>query len=84
MLAMTLLSVGTGLAQPGRFGGGPRPGGPGDGNPRERAIQRFEASAPEIGEQMPDLVIHDRTGEELRLRELLQGRFTVLVLGCLT
>ena len=45
---------------------------------------RFEASAPDIGEPMPSLTVYDRDGKPLRLRELLQGHYTVIVLGCLT
>ena len=44
----------------------------------------FERSAPAIGEMMPDVVVHDRDGAELRLRDLLSERHTVLILGCLT
>jgi len=44
----------------------------------------FERSAPEIGEPMPDLIVYDEAGTELRLREVLSGRHTVLILGCLT
>ena len=54
------------------------------GNPREAATSRFEAAAPGIGEPLPDIVVHDRTGQELRLRELVREHYTVLVLGCLT
>ena len=44
----------------------------------------FEGNAPAIGEMMPDVVVHDRDGAELRLRDLLRERHTVLILGCLT
>ncbi len=44
----------------------------------------FERSAPAIGEPMPDLTVYDPAGKELRLREVLSGRHTVLILGCLT
>ena len=76
---MALVCAGSGLAQP-------RPGS-GEafrGDPREAVMLRFEAAAPKVGEPLPDIVIHDRTSKELRLRELLQGHHTVLILGCLT
>ncbi len=53
-------------------------------NPREQAIRRFEATAPAVGEPLPDLAVYDAAGEELRLSELLQGHYTIIVLGCLT
>ena len=53
-------------------------------NPRQRATDRFETTAPTIGEQFPDLTVYDADGKELRLRKLLQEHFTVIVLGCLT
>ena len=53
-------------------------------NPRQQANRRFEATAPAVGEPLPDLTVYDADGEELRLGELLQGHYTVIVLGCLT
>ena len=53
-------------------------------DPRELATHRFEATAPAIGEPLPDLSVYDSGGKELRLGELLQGHYTVIVLGCLT
>ena len=50
----------------------------------ERPTARFDAVAPQVGEVLPDLVLHDRTGKSLRLRELTRDHYTVLVLGCLT
>ena len=46
--------------------------------------RNFERNAPAIGEMMPDVVAHDRDGAQLRLRDLLRARYTVLILGCLT
>ena len=57
------------------------PGGP---NGRGMLIRNFEASAPAVGELMPNLAVYDRDGQESRLPALLNGRFTVLILGCLT
>ena len=57
---------------------------PGDADGRGRLIRNFEASAPAVGELMPSLPVYDRDGQESDLRELLNGRVTVLVLGCLT
>ncbi len=54
------------------------------GSGRNAVSRSFETVAPAIGEPMPDLSVHDRDGNELRLRELLGGHYTVLILGCLT
>ncbi len=53
-------------------------------DPRQMATGRFEAAAPAIGAPLPDLRVYDAGGEKRQLRELLQGHYTVLVLGCLT
>ncbi len=74
-LAISVSLAGSALAQVG-------PGRGGEG--RDFANRRFETSAPGIGEPMPDLVVYDAGGKELRLRELLRDHYTVLVLGCLT
>ena len=53
-------------------------------DPRQQAAGRFEATAPAVGEPLPDLTVYDAGGTELQLGELLQGHYTVIVLGCLT
>ncbi len=53
-------------------------------NPRQQAIPRFEATAPAVGEPLPDLVVYEAGGEERQLDKLLQGHYAVIVLGCLT
>ncbi len=53
-------------------------------DPRQQAIMRFEATAPAVGQPLPDLAVYDAGGEERRLSELLQEHYTVIVLGCLT
>ena len=45
---------------------------------------RFLAVAPQIGDMVPDLEIVDDEGNPVSLRELTQGQYTVLTLGCLT
>jgi len=57
---------------------------PGGANGRGMLTRNFEARAPAVGELMPNLPVYDRNGRESDLRALLSGRFTVLVLGCLT
>ena len=71
-LALSLGLVATAAAQPGGADG------------RGLLIRNFETNAPAVGELMPNLPVFDRDGRELDLRELLSGRVTVLVLGCLT
>lgn len=50
----------------------------------EAILRNFETNAPAIGAPMPDAVVYDRDGRELRLLEVLRDRYTVLILGCLT
>ncbi len=52
-----------------------------EGQPISR---NFDRNAPAIGDALPDVVVYDRDGEELRLRGLLSGHYSVLILGCLT
>jgi hypothetical protein len=42
------------------------------------------AEAPQLGELVPDLVLVDDEGNPANLRELTEGHYTVLTLGCLT
>ncbi len=53
-------------------------------DPRQQATRRFADTAPAVGEPLPDLAVYNAGGEELRLGDLLQGHYTVIVLGCLT
>ena len=57
---------------------------PGGANGRGMLIRNFEARAPAVGAPIPDLLVYDRDGQESRLPALLDGRLTVLILGCLT
>lgn len=47
-------------------------------------MPQFEADAPKVGEQIPDITIHDDLGNPVNLRELSDENYKVLVLGCLT
>ncbi len=51
---------------------------------RGMLIRTFDESAPAVGDPMPDLPVYAPDGQESRLPALLDGRFTVLILGCLT
>ena len=51
---------------------------------REAVNRRFDAAAPAVGEPMPEVTLHSADGDAVRLGDLLQGHYTVLVLGCLT
>lgn len=53
-------------------------------NPRQQVSQRFETTAPAVGTPFPAVVVYDAGGKKLRVNELLQGHYTVIVLGCLT
>ena len=77
-IALLLVVASVGIAPT----AGAQPGAGLDG--RGSLIRTFEANAPAIGAPMPDLPVYDRDGREARLPELLDGRLTVLVLGCLT
>ena len=45
---------------------------------------RFMATAPAIGEQIPDVTIVDDQGNPVNMRDITRGQYTVLTLGCLT
>ena len=47
------------------------------------AESRYGA-VPQIGELIPDVEIVDDQGNPVGLRELTQGHYTVITLGCLT
>ena len=47
-------------------------------------MPQFEADAPKIGEQLPDISIHDDLGNLVNIRDLAGENYKVLVLGCLT
>ena len=51
---------------------------------RGALLDLFERTAPAVGDQVPDLPVYDRDGQASRLLALLHGRYTVLILGCLT
>ena len=46
-------------------------------------MNRFEESAPQVGDKLPDVELYDAKGQPLRLSSL-KGSYVVLVLGCLT
>ena len=46
--------------------------------------QRFERTAPKVGELMPNLQIYDADGKAIWLHDVLKGHPSVLILGCLT
>ena len=71
-LALSFGLVATAAAQPSGAGG------------RGMLIRNFEERAPAVGELMPNLPVYDHNGQESRLPALMDGRYTVLILGCLT
>ncbi len=70
ILGAALLSVALAAFQPLEA----QPGRPGS----------FSDSVPDVGDALPDLTLHDAEGKAVQLQDLLQGHYTVLVLGCLT
>jgi hypothetical protein len=46
--------------------------------------ERFEAAAPDVGEQIPDLSVYTGSGEKVRFRDLVRDHYSVVVFGCLT
>jgi hypothetical protein len=46
-------------------------------------MERFE-NAPQVGESLPDIAVHDDLGNLVNIRELANENYKVLVLGCLT
>jgi hypothetical protein len=53
-------------------------------SPFEGINKRFESTAPQFGEPLPDVPIYDLDGTKHLIRDLVRGQYTVLVLGCLT
>jgi len=47
-------------------------------------MEKFEVGAPKVGEQLPDITVHDDLGNPVNIRELSSENYKVLVLGCLT
>ena len=47
-------------------------------------VAEFEAAAPEIGEALPDITIYNDLGIPVNIRDLANGNYKVIVLGCLT
>jgi hypothetical protein len=74
MAALVLTSVAIAQESPGRA----------TRSPRDQVTDRFVEAAPGVGQPPPDVVVYDADGNEQKLRELLRGRYSVLVLGCLT
>ena len=49
----------------------------------ERLVLRFDRSAPQLGDPLPDVSAHDAQGKQFKLRDV-KGHYTVLTFGCLT
>lgn len=47
-------------------------------------IPRFVEIGPKVGEMLPDVTIVDDMGMPVNVREITNGNYSVLVLGCLT
>ncbi len=47
-------------------------------------MEAFEVGAPRVGEQLPDITVHDDLGNPVNIRELAGENYKVLILGCLT
>ena len=50
---------------------------------RKKSEAEFVRSRPAIGDAIPDVVVYDATGKEVRTSDL-RGHYTVLTFGCLT
>ncbi len=46
--------------------------------------ERFEAVAPDVGQQVPDILVYSASGEKVSFRDLVEGHYSVVVFGCLT
>ena len=51
---------------------------------RDMVNSKFDVAAPAIGESMPDITVYDEAGKPVSLKNLLEGHYSVVVLGCLT
>jgi hypothetical protein len=47
-------------------------------------MQLFEDNAPQVGDPLPNIVVHDALGNPVNIRDLANENYKVLVLGCLT
>ncbi len=65
----------------GRFQGA---GGERGSSGRGMMDNKFEAAAPDIGESLPAITVYDEAGNPVTLDSLLEGHYSVVVLGCLT
>ncbi len=45
---------------------------------------RFIAGGPKVGDPLPDLSIFDDMGRPVNIRDITEGSYSALVLGCLT
>ncbi|MFQ5732349.1 MAG: hypothetical protein ACE5KM_10395 [Planctomycetaceae bacterium] len=52
-------------------------------SPGKVLVLRFDRSAPQIGDPLPDVAGYDADGKPFSLRSL-KGHYTVLTCGCLT
>ena len=52
-------------------------------SPAKVLVLRFDRSAPQIGDRLPDVAGYDADGKRFPLRSL-KGHYTVLTFGCLT
>ena len=52
-------------------------------SPGQVLVLRFDRTAPQIGDLLPDAAGLDATGKQFKLRSL-KGHYTVLTFGCLT
>ena len=80
------LLLNAGLAPAQSDNGAPSEQGMPDDHPFSLAYMdkhRF-SKAPKIGEPLPDVTVFNEGGDPINLREMAQGHYTVLVLGCLT
>lgn len=46
--------------------------------------ERFEAASPGLGKRVPNVPVYTAEGEKVRFRDLVRGKYTVVVFGCLT
>jgi cytochrome oxidase Cu insertion factor (SCO1/SenC/PrrC family) len=49
----------------------------------KKSEEEFVLESPTVGDSLPDLVVYDSQGNELRTSQL-KGHYTVLTFGCLT
>ena len=82
-IAMLIASSGLAQQQQGQFNRGVQRGGSKGGGPGTPGSNGLAAAGLTVGQQLPDITVHDAAGQPFRMADL-KGKYSVIVFGCLT